>query len=312
MTLYLMYALGVAFVIVVLLASRQKEAIGVTERLQKVQGTREGEGRAQLRDQEEMNKSLIVRVILPLADKLTKPLSFLLPLAALEKGKKDIASAGLAGKVAPAQIMVLSYVCFVSFTFLAFMITAGPVARTTLDWAIVGIAALGGYRAPFGIIQGRAAKRKHEIQKALPFTMDLISISVEAGVAFDGAMAIVAEKTTGPLTEELNYTLNEIRLGRTRNDALADMGVRIGVDDLKSFLTAVIYISRLGGSIVDVIRIQANAMRIKRRQRAEEKAMKTPVKIMIPLVLFIFPSMFIVILGPAMIRLAESFGAVGG
>ncbi len=117
-------------------------------------------------------------------------------------------------------------------------------------------------------------------------------------MALDGAMAIVMEKSTGPMAEELALTLREIRLGKGRNEALVDMGNRIGLDELKAFVTAVTYISRLGGSLVDVIRIQAQAMRIKRRQRAEEKAMKTPVKIMIPLVLCIFPSMFIVILGP--------------
>ncbi len=103
-----------------------------------------------------------------------------------------------------------------------------------------------------------------------------------------------------------------MRLGEGRFDALIDMGEWIGIDELKSFVTAVTYIARLGGSLVDVIRFQAGAMRIKRRQRAEEKAMKTPVKIMIPLVLFIFPSMFIVILGPADITMKEQMTKVLG
>jgi tight adherence protein C len=131
-------------------------------------------------------------------------------------------------------------------------------------------------------------------------------------MALDGAMAIVQEKSTGPMAEELGLTLREIRLGKGRNEALVDMGDRLGVEELKSFVTAVTYIARLGGSLVDVIRIQAGAMRIKRRQRAEEKAMKTPVKIMIPLVLFIFPSMFIVILGPAAITMMEQMTSVPG
>ncbi len=169
-----------------------------------------------------------------------------------------------------------------------------------------------GYRLPFGYIQGKAKARQHEIRKALPFTLDLISISVEAGMALDGAMAIVQEKSTGPMADELGLTLREIRLGKGRNEALVDMGERVGLEELKSFVTAVTYIARLGGSLVDVIRIQAQAMRIKRRQRAEEKAMKTPVKIMIPLVLFIFPSMFIVILGPAAITMMEQMTQVPG
>jgi tight adherence protein C len=125
-------------------------------------------------------------------------------------------------------------------------------------------------------------------------------------------MQIVMEKSVGPMADELNLTLREIRLGKGRNEALIDMADRVGLDELKSFVTAVTYIARLGGSLVDVIRIQAQAMRIKRRQRAEEKAMKTPVKIMIPLVLFIFPSMFIVILGPAGISIIQSMNQVPG
>jgi tight adherence protein C len=177
---------------------------------------------------------------------------------------------------------------------------------------ILVIGALLGYRLPYGYVQGKAKKRQHEIQKALPFTLDLISISVEAGMALDGAMQIVMEKSRGPMADELNLTLREIRLGKGRNEALVDMAERVGLDDLKSFVTAVTYIARLGGSLVDVIRIQAQVMRTKRRQRAEEKAMKTPVKIMIPLVFFIFPSMFIVILGPAVISIMRSFTGLPG
>lgn len=259
-----------------------------------------------LRDAEQMNKSFIVRVMLPLADKLSKVFSGITPTSALESCRKDISAAGLTGKVSPLQITTLSYMLMIGLPLSYFFLTELKPERSTTDNCILLIALILGYRLPIGYVQGQAKRRQHDIQKALPFTLDLISISVEAGMAFDGAMQIVAEKTTGPLTDELNLTLREIRLGKGRNEALADLGLRVNVDDLKSFLTAVTYISRLGGSLVDVIRIQANAMRIKRRQRAEEKAMKTPVKIMIPLVLFIFPSMFVVILGPAGMQFIEN------
>jgi tight adherence protein C len=256
-----------------------------------------------LRDTDAMNKSFVVRVVLPLADKMSSLFKGVTPVKILNDCRRSIGEAGLTGKVSPAQITTISYMLLIVLPSFFFFLTSVKPTRTTMDYGIILIAAILGYRLPIGVIQGKANKRKHEIQKALPFTLDLISISVEAGMAFDGAMAIVAEKTHGPLTDELNLTLREIRLGKGRNEALTDLGLRTGVDDLKSFLTAVTYISRLGGSLVDVIRIQANAMRIKRRQRAEEKAMKTPVKIMIPLVLFIFPSMFIVILGPAALQM---------
>jgi len=302
------------FVALIMLANGLKpvEAPSIGKRLEGLQAA--GMDKQSLRDADEMNKSFIVRVVLPLADKLSKVFSGITPATALEACRKDIASAGMTGKVSPVQITTLSYMLLIILPAFFYFLTAVKVERTSKDYMIIAIAAVLGYRIPMGFIQGKAKKRKHEIQKALPFTLDLISISVEAGMALDGAMSIVAEKTRGPLTDELNLTLREIRLGKGRNEALIDLGQRVDVDDLKSFLTAVTYISRLGGSLVEVIRIQANAMRIKRRQRAEEKAMKTPVKIMIPLVIFIFPSMFIVILGPAGMQLVENLqnAPVGG
>jgi tight adherence protein C len=236
---------------------------------------------------------------------MSKMFSSLTPVTALNGAKVSIARAGLQGKVTPTQITTLSYILMVVVPLMSLSFAGVPETFLSKSTFILAIGALLGYRLPFGYIQGKASARQHEIRKALPFTLDLISISVEAGMAFDGAMAIVQEKSTGPMSDELSLTLREIRLGKGRNEALTDMAERIGVDELKSFITAVTYIARLGGSLVDVIRIQAQAMRIKRRQRAEEKAMKTPVKIMIPLVLFIFPSMFIVILGPAAITMMQ-------
>jgi tight adherence protein C len=230
----------------------------------------------------------------------------------LNRARVSIAQAGLQGKVLPSQITTMSYILMVVVPFMSLSFTGVPTSILSKASAILFIGFILGYRLPFGYIQGKAQARKHEIRKALPFTLDLISISVEAGMALDGAMAIVQEKSTGPMADELGLTLREIRLGKGRNEALVDMGDRLGVEELKSFVTAVTYIARLGGSLVDVIRIQAGAMRIKRRQRAEEKAMKTPVKIMIPLVLFIFPSMFIVILGPAGITMIEQMSQVPG
>jgi tight adherence protein C len=287
-----------------------KQVPSIGKRLEGLQSAKAGKI-VSLRDADVMNKSLIVRVILPVADKLANLFKGITPAGSLTKCTRYISQAGLTGKVSPIQLTTISWVLLFALPSFMWMMTAMKPERSTRDWIMIFIAAVLGYRLPFGVIQGKAAKRKNEIRRALAFTLDLISISVEAGMAFDGAMAIVAEKTRGPLTDELNLTLREIRLGKSRNVALTDLGERVGVDDLKSFLTAVTYISKLGGSLVDVIRIQAGAMRIKRRQRAEEKAMKTPVKIMIPLVLFIFPSMFIVILGPAGITLIGNFSHGG-
>jgi tight adherence protein C len=281
------------------------ETSSISQRLEGLKAGQQRTGPATLRDQDEMSKSMFTRVILPIVDKLSRVFGQMTPVKSLNRAKISIMQAGLQGKVTPAQITTFSYILMVVMPVLSLSFAGVPDGLLSKPTAILAIATLLGYRIPYGYIQGKAKARQHEIRKALPFTLDLISISVEAGMALDGAMAIVMEKTRGPMAEELNLTLREIRLGKGRNEALTDLGDRVGVEELKSFVTAVVYIARLGGSLVDVIRIQAQAMRIKRRQRAEEKAMKTPVKIMIPLVLFIFPSMFIVILGPAAITMIE-------
>jgi tight adherence protein C len=283
------------------------ETTSISQRLESLKvGQQNRATPSSLRDQDEMNKSLVTRIILPMAEKWSHFFSQVTPVKSLNRAKKTIIRAGLQGKVTPGQITTISYILMVLVPFCSLSFAGMPTALLSKSTAILVIGALLGYRLPYGYIEGKAKARQNEIRKALPFTLDLISISVEAGMALDGAMAIVQEKSTGPMADELALTLREIRLGKGRNDALVDMGERIDLDELRAFVTAVTYIARLGGSLVDVIRIQAQAMRIKRRQRAEEKAMKTPVKIMIPLVLCIFPSMFIVILGPAAIQMMES------
>ena len=299
------------FILLVGIALHPKaETTSISQRLEGLKATSQKRTATSLRDQDEMGKSLFVRMILPIIDKWSKFFSQMTPTTSLERARMSIVRAGLQGKVTPGQITSFSYILMVTVPFLSLSFAGIPTALICKSTFILAIGALLGYRLPYGYIQGKAAARQHEIRKALPFTLDLISISVEAGMALDGAMQIVMEKSVGPMADELNLTLREIRLGKGRNEALIDMADRVGLDELKSFVTAVTYIARLGGSLVDVIRIQAQAMRIKRRQRAEEKAMKTPVKIMIPLVLFIFPSMFIVILGPAAITMIEQMTKV--
>jgi tight adherence protein C len=306
---------GCAFGFIILLGfalSPSSESTSISQRLEGLKASQQQRVKTSLRDEEEMGKSAFSRVVVPMLDKLSGIFSSMTPVTSLNRARISIAQAGLTGKVFPSQITTASYLLMFLIPFMSLSFTGIPTSLLSKPSAILFIAFILGYRLPFGYIQGKAAARQHEIRKALPFTLDLISISVEAGMALDGAMAIVQEKSTGPMADELGLTLREIRLGKGRNEALVDMGDRIGVEELKSFVTAVTYIARLGGSLVDVIRIQAQAMRIKRRQRAEEKAMKTPVKIMIPLVLFIFPSMFIVILGPAAITMKEQMTQVPG
>lgn len=297
--LYIILALTLLLFILALREMAQPQKISMVERLKSASI----EGKVvSVRDEDKMRRSLLDRAILPLAEKWSKRTTKFTPSAMVEGCQKSIMEAGLADKVTGVQLTTISWMLMVGLTVLIFILFMPSVAQGKIQmWMLIVGSTLGaliGFRLPIGIVASRAKKRKHQIQKDLPFTFDLISISVEAGMAFDGALATVAERTTGPLAEEFQRTLREINLGIPRYDALTNLGDRTGVDDLRSFLTAVNYISKLGGSLVEVIRIQAEAMRVKRRQRAEKMAAQTPVKIMIPLVLFILPAIFIVVLGP--------------
>lgn len=160
-----------------------------------------------------------------------------------------------------------------------------------------------GFYIPNVWLKGKIAKRKKLILKSLPDGIDLITTSVEAGLGIDAAFARVAEKVHGPLAAEFRRCLREMSLGRTRRESLADFAERTQLEDVNLFVNAVIQAEQTGVSLGQVIRIQAEQMRMRRKQRAEQAAYKAPVKMVIPLVIFIFPAMFIVILGPAVLEI---------
>jgi len=165
-----------------------------------------------------------------------------------------------------------------------------------------------GYLLPESVVSRRIRKRKKGILLALPSALDLLTISVEAGLSFDAAMTRVAEKYKNPLTSEITLMLNEIRLGRGRLEALDDLGKRCKVDELTTFVSAIIQSEQLGVGIANVLRIQSEEIRRKRRQRAEEQGQKAPLKMLFPMVGCIFPTLFIVLLGPAIIEVAHQLG----
>lgn len=163
-----------------------------------------------------------------------------------------------------------------------------------------------GYYLPEWVVRSRSATRQKSIQRALPDALDLLSITVEAGLGFDAAMERVAREMGGPLGEELLRVVQEMRLGMGRADALRDMGERSSVDELKSFTLAMVQAEIFGISIAGVLHVQARELRLKRRQRAELEAQKLPVKIVFPLILCIFPALFVVLLGPAAMQIYDS------
>lgn len=190
-------------------------------------------------------------------------------------------------------------------TIAGFFIWVGsPSMVTLLSWVL---AAACGYFAPDAVLGGRAQKRQQEIERELPDTLDQITISVEAGLGFEASLAQVAQTGTGPLADEIARTLQDIRLGVPRAQALDKLVERTDANDLMRFVHAMRQAEGYGIPIAQVLRVQSAELRDKRKQRAEEKAMKVPVKIVFPVVLCIFPTLFIVILGPAAIQLMSNW-----
>ena len=201
-------------------------------------------------------------------------------------------------------LKVLGGGLFTTLAFLYFLGRDWPFYKVVVATALVG---LFGYVLPNILLYNAGQKREKLMRNALPDAMDLLTISVEAGLGFDAAVSRVAKNGEGPLNQEFSRLLQEMQLGVGRVDAMRAMAERTSLPDLKSFCSAMVQADSLGIPIARVLRIQSQEMRTKRRQRAEEKAQQVPVRIMIPLVLFILPCLFIVILGPAAINIANTF-----
>lgn len=264
-----------------------------------------------LTPEEELGKPFVQRILLPLGEAVARLFRGYTPAEVTERTHKKLVMAGMYPRVTAVQLLGLCWFsaagCVVMMFILLLALGTAPGGEVRLDdpfnVAYLLIAAFAGYIFPQFVLSRKVRARQEQIQLALPYAIDILSISVEAGMGFDAGVGYTMRKIKGPLAEEFSKTLNEIRLGKPRLEALEDLGNRAGVDDLKTFVTAVVHASRLGGSITNTLRIQADSMRVRRRQRAQEQAMKAPVKIVFPLVLFIFPALFVVILGPAAISI---------
>ena len=183
-------------------------------------------------------------------------------------------------------------------------LSATPGAFSVLIGIAITVVA---YFLPELLLHSRGQERSQRIAQQLPDTLDQMTIAVEAGLGFDSAMARAGKNGKGPLAEELIRTLQDIQVGQSRRQAYESLAARTAVPDLRKFVRAVIQADQYGISIADVLRTQAAEMRVKRRQRAEEKAMQIPVKVIFPLMLCILPVLFIVLLGPAVMDIVAAF-----
>lgn len=178
---------------------------------------------------------------------------------------------------------------------------------TLMHILFVGAGVVVGYMGPNMWLYQKSYDRQLEIGRALPDAIDLLTISVESGLAFDAAIQQVARNTDGPLAEEFSRVLREMQIGTGRSTALRNLADRTNLDDLRSFVGAMVQADAFGIPMAQVLRIQSSEMRVKRRQKAEEKAQQVPVKMTVPLIFCILPTLFIVVLGPAALSIMEAF-----
>ncbi|MEN6350263.1 MAG: type II secretion system F family protein [Syntrophomonas sp.] len=275
------------------LFSINREKILVRERLQRYTWETENDNIIP-----ELVKPLNERILLLLLEVLKPVSKKIVPSQKKQAYARKLRLAGNPWGLTPESYMLIKYI------FILIMLVSGAMTRSSL---YLGCFFIIGLIIPEFMLKSAARKRREQILKSLPDMLDLLGVSVEAGLGFDAALQKVVEKFRGPLKDEFERTLQEINLGKPRREALRDMGERVNVDDLTTFLASIIQAEQLGVGIGNVLRIQSAQIRANRRMRAEEKAQQAPVKILIPLLLFIFPTILIVLLGPAVIQLMETF-----
>ena len=248
------------------------------------------------------------RVVLPIAAGITNGIISLLPPAFIARTRRQLVAAG----------QPLSLPTF--FLFVIFMAAVMPLTLFLVAWAatdgepspgvyvFIPLAALFGAFLSFLWLSRRVRARQRTIWRRLPDAFDLMTTCVEAGLGLDSAFHRVSEKLSGPVADEFAEMLREVAMGKARRDALRDMGDRTGVGDLQTFANTIVQAEELGTSLGTALRAQAGDIRLHRRQRAEEEARRAPAKMVFPLVFFILPSLFVVILGPVIIELFKTFG----
>jgi len=257
--------------------------------------------------QRELSFSLYTRFIRPTLSSIFGILVKYIPAFNEDVLARKLNEAGNPYNLLPREVMVIKYLlaCLMAFCVRLLMQSSGSSDPQTFVMIITGI--LLGWLLPDVLINSRIRQRKEQVCKELPEVLDLLTVCIEAGLGFDGALKKVVEKFKGVLADELYLVLQEISMGKPRRNALRDMADRLAVDDFSNFVGSIIMAEQLGISIGNVMRLQSRDVRQKRRQRVEEQAMKAPVKMLLPLVFFVFPAIFIVLLGPAIIQIMRAF-----
>jgi tight adherence protein C len=245
------------------------------------------------------------RAMEPLRESLARWVLKVNPRTSMESISLRLLGAGLGRRISPTGFLAAKAVLAASGALLGVLFSSMAGSTTGLLFTF-GLAA-GGFFAPVYFVTLKARGRRERIKGDLPDALDLLAVSVEAGLGFDGAIAKITEHMDGPLADEFSLTLGEMRIGESRQDALKRLSERVDAPELSSFTRAIIQADQLGTSLGRILRVQAADSRLRRQAAAEEKAMKAPIKMLFPTVLFIFPAIFLVILGPAFMNIEKVF-----
>src|SRR3990172_3256071 len=257
----------------------------------------------------ELSQPFSERVIIPIIRRIGEFSARFTPQKAIQDTARRLELAGNPWPIDAATFLAIRFILAVVLGgFLVVVVLISPPSNPTDNFIYVGGATFAGFFLPHLMLTSRITRRQKEIRKAMPDALDLLTICVEAGLGFDAAMSKVSEKWDNELSLAFARTIREIQLGKVRRDALKDMSDHLGIPEMMSFVAAIIQSEQLGVSMAKVLRIQADQMRLKRRQRAEEEAHKAPIKMIIPMALLIFPTIMIIILTPAALQIANSLG----
>ncbi len=305
MALYFGVSLALALFLIsgslFLFGSEKEESSPVFRRFREYTGYRVKDDETPDLDEEMLKGTFYERNIYPVLEKMANVIAGE-GETKREKLERQLIQAGRPGDLGPNEFLALQIILGLLSVSIVIILALlmGPTTRrgVGLSLAFAAISGVGSYIIPKFYLAKLVTERQKAVRLSLPYAMDLLVVSAEAGLGFEMALKRVVDKMTGALAEEFQRVTEEIKLGAPRKRALKNMLKRVEVDELSSFVSAVIQAEELGASIGEVLRIQANQMRVNRRQQIEEMAQKAPVKMLLPMVLFIFPTIFIVILGP--------------
>lgn len=304
-----MWTLAILFIVIVFAIVLVIVALRAPEAMDPIQArlTEYGDREAPVSLEEiELSQGFYDRIVLPFLNNTGQIVMRFTPQATLENARIRLEMAGNPMRIEPAFFLAMRIVLAVLLGGLIFFVFAVSQRNWVQGLMLTALFTFLGFSFPDMGLSSIISRRQKNIFRSMPDALDLLTISVEAGLGFDAAMAHVHDKWEDILSMEFGRVLREVRLGKTRRDALRSMADRLGVAELTSFVAAVIQSEQLGVSMGTVLRVQSDQMRVRRRQMAEEEAQKAPVKIVFPIGLLIFPSLLIILLGPAFLQIMTS------